>query len=136
MAKKIIPVVLFVLLLSMLLSTAALAQDEELKVYPLEIRNRTDQSVTILLIRTEGLVAYSLTVPANTTSGFTIKEGLYNHTTFACGESAEGTVTIEKQLRLIFTPCFRDAPNNGAPTMEKIHLTDAPTGINYNYQFK
>ena len=133
MAKKLIPAVLFVLLLSMLLTTVALAQDEELKVYPLQIRNKTDQTVTILLIRTEGLVAYSLTVPANSDGDFTVKEGTYNHTTFACGESAQGTVMVDKQLRLIFTPCFRDAPNSGEPTMEKIHLTDSPTGVNYNY---
>lgn len=135
MAKKLIPAVLFVLLLSLLLTTVALAQDEELKVYPLHIRNKTDQAVTLLLVRTEGLVAYSLTVPANTNSDFTVKEGLYNHSTFACGESAQGTVLIDKQIRLVFTPCFRDAPNSGAPTMEKIHLSDAPAGVNYNYQY-
>jgi hypothetical protein len=60
---------------------------------------------------------------------------MYDQTSFACGSSASGTLDVSRQLRLTFTPCFGDAPNQGAPTIEKIHLTDSPTGIKWSYQY-
>jgi hypothetical protein len=66
---------------------------------------------------------------------FTVREGLYDQTTFACGDIAEGNLDVSQQLRLVFTACPSAAPNWGAPTLEKVHLKDSPKGLSWRYQY-
>jgi hypothetical protein len=116
-------------------SALAKSSSAENTVFPLEIRNRTSQPVTIALVRTDGPGAYWLPVAPNTDRQFTVQGGTYAHTTYACGTTAAGTLEIAQQLRLIFTPCAGLAPNPGAPTLEKIHLSDSPSGLFWAYHY-
>jgi len=135
MKGKLLLALVFVLVLSLALSSVAFGQDEEEVLFRVDVRNNTDQLVTLSLVAQEGFTAYVLNVSAGASQVFTIKEGTYNHTTFACGDSATGTVAVTQQLRLVFTPCFGDAVNAGEPTLEKIQLPDVPEGGNWKYQF-
>jgi hypothetical protein len=136
MKRKLFPAMVMVLTLSLILTTATLAQnDSQGKLYPVEIRNRGDQPVNLFLLGTESSGVYSLTIPAESTKKFTLKKDVYNHTTFACGEFDSGTLDVSRQLRLIFTPCTGAAPNAGEPTMEKIHLSDTPQGKNWLFKY-
>ena len=135
MKKKLVYSVLFVLAISLVFVSIALAQDEE-PLFRLDIRNHTDQQVTVVLSGPGGASFYALSVSAGTDKVFTVKEGVYSHTTFACGKSGAGTLTVDKQLRLVFTPCSDAPPNAGEPSIEKIFLTDTPEGINWLYQFE
>jgi hypothetical protein len=134
MKGKWLIAILLVLILSLAFSSLAFAQDEEETLFKVDIRNQTDQLVTLQLL--DGLTTYILNVPAGTDHVFTVKEGTYSHTTFACGDTATGTLDLTQQVRLVFTPCFGDAVNSGEPTIEKVHLSDAPDGINWLYQFE
>ena len=137
MKFKRIQTIVFVLLISLVFTTPGYGQagNQETSLVPVQIRNRTDQPVGLLLFGEEGLAAYALNVPANTDQTFTVQKGGYDQTTFACGESASGTLDISGQLRLTFTRCPGSAPNAGAPTIEKVHLTDAPSGKAWLYQY-
>jgi hypothetical protein len=136
MKRNLFFALVMVLMFSLILTTITFAQNgDEGKLHPIEIRNRTDQPVNLVLLGTEGGGVYSLTVPADTTKKFTLQKDLYNHTTFACGEFASGTLDVSKQLRLVFTRCFGEASNPGEPTMEKVHLSDTPQGINWLFQY-
>ena len=136
MKRKLFSAIVLVLMVALILTTITFAQDGvEGKLFPVEIRNRTDQPVSLVLSGTQGARPYSLTVPADSTQKFTLQGNVYNHTTFACGESATGTLDVSKQLRLVFTRCFGDAPNWGEPTMEKVHLRDAPQGKKWLFQY-
>lgn len=125
-----------IFLVTVMTFTTAFAQGgDQHDLLPLEIRNRTDQTVTLLLLSAEGAQTYSLSVPAGISKMFTVEAGVYNHTTFACGGSAIGVVDISRRLRLVFTPCAGAAPNSGAPSLEKVHLTDAPEGKAWFFQY-
>jgi hypothetical protein len=132
MNRRLRQILFLVFLLSLILATVALAQDE--KLYRVDIRNNTDQMVTLVLTG-ESLPSYVLNVPAGTGMLFTIEEGIYAHTTFACSESATGTLVVRQQLRFNFTPCFGPAPNAGEPSMEKIHIPETPDGFNWLFHF-
>jgi hypothetical protein len=135
MKERLFSVMVFILVLSMTFSTAFAQGSDEDDLFPVEIINRTEQPVNLVLMGTEGGQSYSLNVPAGTNQTFTLREGMYNHTTFACGESAAGTLDLSRRLRLVFTPCAGAAPNSGAPSLEKVHLTDAPEGKAWLYQY-
>jgi hypothetical protein len=91
--------------------------------------------VTVLLEGMEDPVAYVLTAAPGSSRVFTVRVGTYDHATIACGETATGTLAVTHQLRLVFTPCFSDAPNAGAPANEKVHLIDSPDGKKWLYQY-
>jgi hypothetical protein len=133
MKRKWLLFVVLILVLSLAFSSVAFAQDEEEVLFKVDVRNQTDQLVSLQLI--QGFTTYVLNVPAGTDHVFTIKEGTYSHTTWACGDSGTGTLAVTQQLRLVFTPCFGDAVNAGEPTIEKIQLPDVPDGANWKYQF-
>ena len=130
MSKKMLVALLFVLMASLLLTTAvAMAREVLIRI---EVINRSEESVSISLI---GETAYYfLAVPAGETRWFTVERDVYQRTTFACGDSNSGTVDLNTHKRLIFTRCFGDAPNWGEPGMEKIHIEDSPDGKNWFYK--
>lgn len=127
----------FLLLLLLLLAPAFVpaARASESSTFPLEIRNRSSQQVSIALARLDGPGVYWLAVPASSESVFAVQEGIYAHTTYACGASASGTLEVTRRLRLVFTTCAGLARNSGAPAVEKVHLTDAPAGKLWFYQY-
>jgi hypothetical protein len=135
MKKNVLRILMLVFILSLVLVTVALAQDE-VKLFRIDIRNNTDQMVTLVLIGDTGSPSYVLNVPAGTDQLFTVEEGVYAHTTFACDEVAEGTLNVRLQLRFNFTPCWGDAPNSGEPSQEKIHIPDAPDGAMWLFQYQ
>jgi hypothetical protein len=132
MKGKWLLAIVLILALSLAFSSLALAQDEEEVLFKVDVRNNTDQLVTLQLV--DGLTTYILNVPAGASQVFTVREGTYSHTTFACGESATGTLALTSQVRLVFTPCFGEAVNAGEPSIEKIQLPDVPEGANWKYQ--
>ena len=111
------------------------ASAAEKTLFPLLIRNRTDGQVSIALTRTDGPGAYWLSVPPGEEARFAVQRGSYAHTTDACGKSEAGTLEVTRGLRLVFTPCAGRAPNSGAPTFEKIHLSDSPRGKLWAYHY-
>ncbi len=132
-------VVFFALVIAFLLVPAftpvVLAKAAEKTHFPLVVRNRTGGEVTIALVRTDGPGVYWLTVPPGAEGRFEVRSGSYTHTTVACGKTESGALQVARGLRLIFTPCPGVAPNAGAPTFEKIHLSDAPSGKLWSYQY-
>lgn len=133
MKKKTILICIMVLMIALALTVGtALAQEEE-DLVPIKIENRTDQDLFITLVGEETF--YGLPVGPNSSRTFSVRRGLYDQTTFACGESATGTVDMFRQLRLVFSPCGGAAPNEGAPSIEKVHLTDSPTGKAWQFQW-
>jgi hypothetical protein len=141
MQKKLMLAVVLLLVATLAFASVAWAQDEDEPVLArLEVRNRTGQPVSIVLVltdpETEGDVfASALTVSAGTTRTFTVPKGQYDHTTFACGESANGTLDLTRQTRLIFVQCNKEVTHQGEPTMEKVNLDqETPSGINFGYK--
>jgi hypothetical protein len=128
-------VLILVMALSSISATTSGGSNPTITLYRIEVQNRTAQSVSLSLVGTDVPSAYYLVVAPGTTSSYSIRGGIYNQTTNACGYSATGTLQATQQLRLIFTPCSGSAPNSGAPTMEKVHLTDAPQGSAWLYQY-
>jgi hypothetical protein len=135
MTRTRFPLFVLVLLLAVALPAAALAQDEEPSLFRVEIHNRSASPVTLVLFEQQSPTVYALTVQAGAQRTFTLREGVYDQTTYACGDSAEGSLDVSQQLRLVFTACPSEAPNWGAPTLEKIHLVDAPHGKLWRYQY-
>jgi hypothetical protein len=134
MNKMRLRLLVIVCLLSLLFATVALAQDD---LKRLDIRNRSDQVVTLVLVSgTGGQNTYVLNVAAGARKVFTVEPDTYSHTIFACDDSASGTLTIQSNTRLTFTQCFNDAPNAGEPTQEKVHIPETPDGIMWYFQFE
>lgn len=136
MKRRFLYTIVLILTLVLGLAPSTLAKNnggDEL--FPIEIKNRSDQPVNLVLLGTERSGIYSLTIPANTTKKFTLLEDVYNHTTYACGDSATGKLDVSRQLLLVFTQCIGSAPNSGEPSMEKVHLSDAPKGKEWFYQY-
>ena len=125
--------VLLALIILFLIAATAHAQES---LVQLHVINKTDRTVTILLFGPKGLAAYALNIAPGTTGIYTVERGTYKHTTFSCGLTAFGTVDLTSQLRLTFTPCPGAAPNSGAPTLEKVHIDDAPVGAAFRFQYR
>jgi hypothetical protein len=128
-------VLILVMALASISATTSGSSNPTITLYRIEVQNRTGQSVSLSLVGTDVPSAYYLSVAPGTTGIYTLRNGIYNQTTYACGSSATGTLEVAQQLRLVFTPCSGPAPNSGAPTIEKIHLTDAPHGSAWLYQY-
>jgi hypothetical protein len=77
---------------------------------------------------------YYLAAPAGGTVVYTVERGVYDRMTMACGLTATGELDLSGQVRLKFTSCYREAPNEGEPGQEKVSLHDSPTGIMWRYQ--
>lgn len=128
MNKKLLWILFIILVASLIIVSVVSAKT---KLATLEVINRTDQSVFLSLTGTK---QYYLAVAPDTTKTFTLEREVYDRTTFSCGKSDSGTVDITHQLRLVFTSCYGDAPNWGAPSLEKVHIKDSPKGIYWYYQ--
>lgn len=128
-------VLILLLVLPSISATTSGADNQTTTTYRIELLNRTDKPVTLSLVGVDVPSVYWLSVAPNSTHDYTIRGGNYNQTTYACGTTAAGTLETTQQLRLIFTPCSGPAPNSGAPTIEKIHLSDAPHGSAWMYQY-
>jgi hypothetical protein len=126
---------ILVMALASISATTSGNSNPTISIYRIEVQNRTSQSVSLSLTGTDVPSIYYLSVAPGTTGVYTLRGGTYKQTTHACGSSASGTLQVMQQLRLIFTPCSGPAPNSGAPTIEKIHLTDAPQGSAWLYQY-
>lgn len=131
--KKYLIVISIILVALFILTTAAIAQGDDSDLVRITIKNKTDRTVTLLMIG-EG-TAYSLNVGEGDEKLFTVRRGEYEHTTFACGTSATGTLDMFRQLKLVFTACPGPAPNDGVPGHEKVHIDDTPdkNGFQFNY---
>jgi hypothetical protein len=132
MNKKLVAIIIVTLIL--VLSIATIAAVAKTKLVRFEIRNRTDQPVSISLIN--GDVFYYLTVAADTTKIFTVERLVYDHTTWSCGLSTFGTIDIKTYMKLTFTKCEGNAPNKGERGMEKVHIDDAPYGTINRFRFE
>jgi hypothetical protein len=127
--RKLILVTTFILVISLFGAAIALAKTDLAR---LEVINRSDQPVSLSLIgETNG---YFLTTAPGKTQIFTIDRDNYTRTTYACGNVDSGSVNIKKNMRLVFTNCYGKAPNWGEPRQEKVHIDDAPDGINWLYK--
>jgi hypothetical protein len=136
--KKSLHIALLSILLLVLPSISATTSggsNPTIPLYRIEIQNRTDQSVSLGLVGSDVPSVYWLSVAPGTDETFTIRGGIYDQTTRACGSTATGSLDASQHLRLIFTPCSGPAANSGEPIIEKIHLTDAPRGSAWKYQY-
>jgi hypothetical protein len=178
MRKKLYLVFAFAIVVSLLIAPAAFAQEtnqeEDLDLVRFEIRNRSDQTVFIVLttsflpqgqqegqavagespftgpvnattrrmiedvgVESGRLRSYGLAVGPDSERTFTIERGVYFHRTTACGETRDGVIDVTSQIRLVFIPCSLEPVNAGAPSMEKVSLSeDTPSGVNWRYQFQ
>ncbi|UCH60869.1 MAG: hypothetical protein JSV61_05150 [Anaerolineales bacterium] len=97
-----------------------------------EIINKTEQAVSIILSGEKA--NYVLKVDAKATRIFTVERANYNRRTYACGNADTGFLDANRQVRLVFTPCWGPAPNRGEPSMEKIHIPESPEGKRWRYK--
>jgi hypothetical protein len=131
MNKKLVTIALIILLV--ILSTATIAALAKTKLARLEIINKTDQPVAISL--TSGDTFYYLTVAADSTKIFTVERLVYDQTIWSCDLTDSGTVDLKTYMKLTFTRCDREAPNKGERGMEKVHIDDAPYGVNNRFEY-
>lgn len=118
------------------ISTALARTDEPGdRTYRLRIDNRSGTPVSLELGGIDVSAAYRLTVNSGQTGNYDIQAGTYKQITTACGTTATGLLRVNRQLKLVFTSCYSPASNAGAPSLEKIHLTDAPTGLAWFYRY-
>ena len=131
MNKKLIAITVFVLIVALSIATIIAVAKTELVRF--EVKNKTDQPASISL--TSGDIFYYLTVAPETTKIFTVERLVYNHTTWSCGLSDSGSLDIRTFMHLTFTRCDRKAPNKGERGMEKVHIDDAPYGVNNRFTY-
>lgn len=131
MRKKFIPITIFVLLITLSIVTIIALAKTDLARF--EINNKTDQPVSMSLLSDNTI--YYLTVPAGSTKVFTVERLVYDQTTWACGKTDSGQVDIKTYLHLTFTQCDGKAPNKGERGMEKVHIDDAPYGVNNRFTY-
>jgi hypothetical protein len=132
MNKKMLTIGLIAVLVILSVATIAVIAKTDLARF--EIRNRTDQPVAISL--TNGNTFYYLTVAADTTKIFTVERLVYNHTVWACDKSDSGSLDLKTYMKLTFTRCDRSAPNKGERGMEKVHIDDAPYGVENRFEYE
>ena len=129
--KKMLTIALIVVLVVLSVATIAVVAKTDLARF--EIRNRTDLPVSISL--TSGDTFYYLTVAADTTKIFTVERLVYNQTVWSCEKSDSGTIDLKTYMKLTFTQCNRSAPNKGERGMEKVHIDDAPYGVENRFEY-
>jgi hypothetical protein len=132
MNKKMLTIGLIAVLVVLSVATIAVIAKTDLARF--EIRNRTDQPVAISL--TNENTFYYLTVAADTTKIFTVERLVYNHTVWACDKSDSGSLDLKTYMKLTFTRCDRSAPNKGERGMEKVHIDDAPYGVENRFEYE
>ena len=132
MNKKMLTIGLIAVLVILSVATIAVIAKTDLARF--EIRNRTDQPVAISL--TNENTFYYLTVAADTTKIFTVERLVYNHTVWACDKSDSGSLDLKTYMKLTFTRCDRSAPNKGERGMEKVHIDDAPYGVENRFEYE
>ncbi|HLE14997.1 MAG TPA: hypothetical protein VI776_09630 [Anaerolineales bacterium] len=130
MLKKTLIALSLVVLVALALAVFSVAAEED--VVPLTLINRTDQGVTVTLA--SGDVYYYLHVPAGDERTFTVQRLTYTQNSWACGDTTSGSVPVKIKTRWVFTACGGTAPNWGEPSMEKIHIDDAPDGKNWYFR--
>jgi len=137
MKRVFFSILVIFLCLSPIFASGALARANtpENNLFPVVLRNRTAGQVDIALIRADGPEIYWLSIAPGTERRFTVQGGSYTHITYACSKIATGTLEVTRGLRLIFTHCPGIAPNAGDPTIEKIHLSDSPSGKYWSYHY-
>ena len=102
----------------------------------LTVINKTDGNVIISLE-----YPYSfLVVKPESTHKFTIARDTYVSTVTACGETASGTMNLNHNLKLNFTPCAAwgntSAPKYlGEPTMEKPNWNRSPGVDDWRFDY-
>jgi hypothetical protein len=98
-----------------------------------EVLNKTDQPVSISLLNENTF--YYLTVAAGETKVFTVERLVYDQTIWSCGLTDSGTLDLKTYMKLTFTRCDRVAPNKGERGMEKVHIDDAPYGVDNRFEY-
>ena len=131
MNKKILTIGLVAVLAVLAIAAFAVMAKTELARF--EIINKTDMPVSISL--TSGDTFYYLTVAAETTKVFTVERLVYNQTVWSCELSDSGTIDLKTYMKLTFTRCDREAPNKGERGMEKVHIDDAPYGVENRFEY-
>ncbi len=131
MNKKLLTIALIAVLVVLSIATIAAVAKTELARF--EVLNKTDQPVSISL--TSENTFYYLTVAADTTKIFTVERLVYNQTIWSCGLSDSGTLDLKTYMKLTFTRCDREAPNKGERGMEKVHIDDAPYGVENRFEY-
>jgi hypothetical protein len=121
------------IVLLVILSVATIIAVAKTDLARFEVINKTDQPVSISLVHDEAF--YYLTVAAGDTKIFTVERLVYDQTIWSCGLTDSGTLDIETYLKLTFTRCDGDAPNKGERGMEKVHIDDAPYGVNMRFEY-
>ena len=128
--KKIVLVITLLVLVGVILIAA--------NPFPstLTVINKTDGNVIISM-----KYPYSfLVVPAETTKKFTIERDVYDAIVTACGDTTNGTMNMEHNLRLNFTPCAgwgdTGAPKYlGEPTQEKPNWNSSPGVADWRFLY-
>jgi len=103
-------------------------------------------STLTVINKTEGNVIISLEYPYSflvvrqiPTKKFTIERDTYDAIVTACGETTNGTMNLEHNLKLNFTPCPA-GPNQrskylGEPTMEKPNWNREPGVADWRFLY-
>lgn len=131
MNKKLLTIALIALLVVLSIATIVAVAKTDLARF--EVINKTDQPVSISL--TSGDTFYYLTVAAETTQVFTVERLVYDQTVWSCGLSDSGSLDLKTYMKLTFTRCDREAPNKGERGMEKVHIDDAPYGVENRFEY-
>ena len=131
MNKKLLTIALIALLVVLSIATIVAVAKTDLARF--EVINKTDQPVSISL--TSGDTFYYLTVAAETTQVFTVERLVYDQTVWSCGLSDSGSLDLKTYMKLTFTRCDREAPNKGERGMEKLHIDDAPYGVENRFVY-
>ena len=131
MNKKLLTIALIALLVVLSIATIVAVAKTDLARF--EVINKTDQPVSISL--TSGDTFYYLTVAADTTQVFTVERLVYDQTVWSCGLSDSGSLDLKTYMKLTFTRCDREAPNKGERGMEKLHIDDAPYGVENRFEY-
>jgi hypothetical protein len=131
MNKKLMIFAMFVILI--VLSVATIIAVAKTDLARFEVLNKTDQPVSISLLNENTF--YYLTVAAGETKVFTVERLVYDHTIWSCGLTDSGTLDIETYMKLTFTQCDGVAPNKGERGMEKVHIDDAPYGVDNRFEY-
>ena len=102
----------------------------------LTVKNKSDHNVIISME-----YPYSfLVVGPKTNKKFTIERALYSGQITACGKSKSGTMDMNHNLKLTFTPCAAwgnsSAPRFlGEPTMEKPNWNREPGAADWRFRY-
>jgi hypothetical protein len=131
MNKKLLTIALIAVLVVLSIATIVAVAKTDLARF--EVINKTDQPVSISL--TSGDTFYYLTVAADTTQVFTVERFVYDQTIWSCGLSDSGSLDLKTYMKLTFTRCDREAPNKGERGMEKVHIDDAPYGVENRFEY-